>query len=96
MKEIYDWVPWFKELSTRVAENGEAFLVERAKQLPWKEDGTNPALLNYGDPQTPGECTESRKHALAHAYGFRHLEPGTSRVRGGWNAEGVSVRRDQG
>ena len=49
MKEIYDWVPWFKELSSTIAENGEAFLVERAKQVPWKEDGSNPALLLPGD-----------------------------------------------
>ena len=49
MKETYDWVPWFKELSSTIAENGEAFLVERTKQVPWKEDGSNPALLNYGD-----------------------------------------------
>ena len=49
MKEIYDWVPWFKELSNKIAENGEAFLVEGAKRVPWKEDGSNPATLLPGD-----------------------------------------------
>ena len=49
MKEIYDWVPWFKELSGMIADNGEAFLVERAKQVLWKEGGGNPAVLLPGD-----------------------------------------------
>ena len=49
MKEIYDWVPWFKELSSTIAQSGEAFLVERAKQISWKEDGGNPPTLLPGD-----------------------------------------------
>ena len=49
MKEIYDWVPWFKELSSMIAESGEAFLVERAKRVSWKEDGSNPPTLLPGD-----------------------------------------------
>ena len=49
MKEIYDWVPWFRELSSTIAENGEAFLAERAKRVRWKEDGSNPAVLLPGD-----------------------------------------------
>ena len=49
MKEIYEWVPWFKELSSTIADNGEAFLVERAKRVSWKEDGSNPPTLLPGD-----------------------------------------------
>ena len=47
MKEIYAWVPWFQELAGKVAEGGEAGLIERAKQIVWAHD--SPALLNYGD-----------------------------------------------
>ena len=49
MKEIYEWVPWFRELSRTIADNGEAFLVERAKRVRWKEDGGNPPTLLPGD-----------------------------------------------
>ena len=49
MKEIYEWVPWFKELSQRIATGGERYLVERAKRVAWKDDGTESALLKYGD-----------------------------------------------
>ncbi len=47
MKEIYAWVPWFQELAGKVAEGGEAGLIERAKQVEWTVD--NPILLRYGD-----------------------------------------------
>ena len=49
MKEIYEWVPWFMELSQKIAEGGERYLVERAKTVDWKDDGTESALLKYGD-----------------------------------------------
>ena len=49
MKEIYSWVPWFRELSEKIADNGEGFLVERAKRIAWKQDGSHPPLLRYGD-----------------------------------------------
>ncbi|MCY3878370.1 MAG: hypothetical protein OXF74_04225 [Rhodobacteraceae bacterium] len=49
MKEIYDWVPWFKELGEKIAEGGEASLIERAKSVSWKADGSKPPLLSYGD-----------------------------------------------
>ena len=49
MKEIYEWVPWFKELSQKIAEGGERYLVERAKTVAWKDDSTESALLKYGD-----------------------------------------------
>ena len=46
MKEIYDWVPWFRELARKIAEGGETYLIEKAKQVNWGED---PSLLRYGD-----------------------------------------------
>ena len=59
MKEIYAWAPWFKALAGKIAEGGEGYLIEKAKEIKWgKDDGTNkrvqgskdtPALLRYGD-----------------------------------------------
>ena len=49
MREVFDWVPWFLELSRRIAENSEESLAQKAKQIPWKEDGSEAALLQYGD-----------------------------------------------
>ena len=49
MKETYAWVNWFTELSKKIASNDEKYLVERAKEIQWKDDGTKPPLLKYGD-----------------------------------------------
>ncbi|MCY3842030.1 MAG: AAA family ATPase [Acidobacteria bacterium] len=49
MKEIYAWVPWFQSLAQRIADGGEPFLIELAKAVPWKADGSEPPLLKYGD-----------------------------------------------
>ena len=46
MKEIYSWVPWLTELSTKIAENDNSYLIENAKKVDWGKE--NPALLNYG------------------------------------------------
>lgn len=46
MKEIYGWVPWFRELAKKIAEGGEAYLIEKAKLVAW---GENPTLRRYGD-----------------------------------------------
>ncbi|MDE3001120.1 MAG: AAA family ATPase [Gemmatimonadota bacterium] len=46
MKEIYDWVPWFRELAGRIASEGEAYLNEKAMQVNW---GENLARLEYGE-----------------------------------------------
>ena len=46
MKEIYGWVPWFRELAKKIAEEGEAYLIQKAKQVDW---GGEPSLLKYGD-----------------------------------------------
>ena len=49
MREIYHWTEWFLELANKIAEGGEEFLIERAKRIAWKADGTEPPLLRYGD-----------------------------------------------
>ena len=49
MRKIYHWTEWFSELANKIAEGGEEFLIERAKQIAWKADGTEPPLLRYGD-----------------------------------------------
>ncbi len=46
MKEIYSWVPWFRELVEKIAEGGEAYLTEKAKQVTWGEDTSLP---QHGD-----------------------------------------------
>ncbi len=46
MKEIYSWVPWFRELAGNISEGGEAYLIDRARQVEW---GGKPSLLQYGD-----------------------------------------------
>ena len=46
MKEIYDWTAWFRELAERIAEGGEASLIEKARQVDWSGE---PELLKHGD-----------------------------------------------
>ena len=46
MKEIYDWASWFRELAKRIAKGGEAWLIEKAKQVDWSGE---PKLLKHGD-----------------------------------------------
>ncbi len=46
MKEIYDWVLWFRELAENISEGGKGYLIDRAKKIEW---GENPPLLRYGD-----------------------------------------------
>ena len=47
MKEIYSWVPWFQELGKKIEAEGEAYLIDKAKQVDWENE--NPPLLQYGD-----------------------------------------------
>ncbi len=49
MKEIFNWVPWFVELSQKISENDEDFLAQKARQIPWKQEGGEIPLLQYGD-----------------------------------------------
>ena len=45
----YTWVAWFEELTTRIAENDESDLADKAKAVDWGRDKGDVALLNYGD-----------------------------------------------
>ncbi len=45
----YTWVAWFQELATRIAENDESDLADKAKAVDWGRDKGDVALLNYGD-----------------------------------------------
>ena len=49
VKEIYAWVPWFKELAQIVADGGKDSLVKRAREVQWTSDGHDPPLLKHGD-----------------------------------------------
>ena len=45
--DSYRWVPWFQELVEKILEGGEDRLVERVKQVAWKEG--EPPITKYGD-----------------------------------------------
>lgn len=47
MKELFQWVPWFGELATKVAEGRREGLVERAKKVNWA--GAKCAVLAQGE-----------------------------------------------
>ena len=49
MKEIYGWVPWFRELAQKIAAGERDFLIERAKKVAWNPNGDAPAFLRHGD-----------------------------------------------
>ena len=46
MKEIYSWVPWFRELAEKIAKEGEDYLNQKAKGVDW---GRNLKSLEFGD-----------------------------------------------
>ena len=46
IKAHFLWVPWFKELASKIAEGGEEYLIESAKSVHWV--GTD-SLFKYGD-----------------------------------------------
>ena len=46
MKEIYDWVPWFRELAKKIETGGKTYLIDKAKEVDW---GNSRRLLEFGD-----------------------------------------------
>ena len=82
VKEIYDWVPWFKELANKIAVGGEKYLAEKAKMVEWRADGAESPLLKYSDDnidplsffytlasQTDGQASRARVYpSVAHAF----------------------------
>ena len=49
MKELYGWIPWFRELCRKIAAGGESELAQRAHKLQWTKAGSVSPLLKYGD-----------------------------------------------
>ena len=47
MKELFKWVPWFRELAQTVREGRQAGLVDRAKKVDWA--GRRCAVLDQGE-----------------------------------------------
>ena len=47
MKKIFDWVPWFQELASKINEGGRQALAEKTREMDWGR--RNPALLKFGD-----------------------------------------------
>ena len=47
MKELFQWVPWFRELAKTVREGRQAGLVDRAKKVDWA--GGRCAVLDQGE-----------------------------------------------
>ena len=47
IKQHYLWIPWVKELATKIAEGGEQYLIDRAKKVNWTSN--SPVLLRFGD-----------------------------------------------
>ena len=46
MRNMYAWVPWFRELAGRIAEGGKEELTERARSVEWERK--SPAVLEFG------------------------------------------------
>ena len=49
MKEIYDWVGWFRELGRAIRSAGEDGLITQASQVDWGGKPDLPELLKNGD-----------------------------------------------
>ena len=49
MKEQYQWVEWFNELSLKVSAGGPHWLAERASRVEWRTDNATAPLLRYGE-----------------------------------------------
>ena len=52
VREGDDWAPWFRELARKIADGGEQYLIDRAKEVAWKgnaDESRTYGLLRYGD-----------------------------------------------
>ena len=52
MKEIYSWVPWFRELARKISEGGETYLIEKrgrwsGEEIPLYFDMAMRALIPF-------------------------------------------------
>ena len=75
MKELFQWVPWFRELAKAVREGRQADLVERAKKVDWAggrcavlaqgEDKADPLTFFYHLASVAGGKAEKRETVYA-------------------------------
>ena len=94
MKDMYDWVPWFGELTERVAEMGGSVLIRRAARVRWKADGSLSPLMGLRDEQIDPfsfwGATTCQKRALVFDGRPRQLDLRLMRSRSGlsrvWSA----------
>ena len=70
MKELFQWVPWFRELARAVGEGREAGLAERAKKVDWA--GGRCAVLDQG---------EDKADPLTFFYHLASIAGGTAKKR---------------
>ena len=52
MREGDDWARWFRELARKIADGGEKYLIDRAKEVAWRDNAKvsrTYGLLRYGD-----------------------------------------------
>ena len=52
MQRTCDWAIWSRELARKIADGGERYLIDRAKEVAWQDDPSSPepyGLLRYSD-----------------------------------------------
>ena len=54
MRETNEWAPWFRELARKIDDGGERYLIDKAKEVAWRDDDGESSsqtfpLLRYRD-----------------------------------------------
>lgn len=81
MKDVYAWIPWFDELCGKIAEGDESELARRAREVRWKDDGSDVPLLRHGAPNIdPFSFLYTLATGCKHAGGRRRLCASVGRV----------------
>ena len=71
MKEMFDWVPWFNELAKKIADGGQQYLDDRAREVIWHGESPLPnadaidPLLFITVVANESEKAESRDRVFA-------------------------------
>ncbi|MCY4559738.1 MAG: AAA family ATPase [Chloroflexi bacterium] len=88
MKEMFDWVPWFNELASKIAGGGRKYLDDRAKEVNWQGGSplTNVDVLNpllfitvVANESQKAESRERVFASLAEVFEIRPLQTAVSR-----------------